>query len=110
MSKNSVVYDVAKALARLKDERGLSAAQIGRMAKISPRTVGNFLAPEGRATLQSDKIASGKLGELEMICRKVFGIQVRDLLTMAPHSYKTAHEAAAALVGIERAMPARPCW
>lgn len=80
----------------------LTEAALGKAAGISPRTVGNFLRPEGRQVGASGKSPSGKLTELAMIARAL-NVSVADLVVdVSPearaHRQKVA-EAVAILSG-----------
>ena len=84
MEKKPIVQIVAESLDWHMRNKGTNAKALGLKAGVSPRTVGNFLKPEGRSAGASGKLPSGKLTELEMIA-DALEITVADLVTdMSP--------------------------
>lgn len=83
MTKKSVVLLVAEALQKaMEREPDLTEKKLGEMARVSPRTVANFLRPLDRQVGTSGKMPSGKLTELEMITRAL-NLEVSELLGSA---------------------------
>lgn len=67
MGKTPINQRVAANLRWYMDQAGLTESALGKRAKLSPRTIGNFLHPEKRTTGARGKPPSGKLAELESI-------------------------------------------
>lgn len=82
MSQSTINRIVADALAWHMDKAGVTAQQLGRKAKVSDRTVANFLFPDRRAAGSKGKEPSGKLTELALIA-EALGVEFADLVTEA---------------------------
>ncbi len=80
MAQTTINQTVANALAYYMAKAGMTEAQLGRAAGVSPRTVGNFLRPEARVTGSRGKEPSGKLTELALIAHAL-RIDVSDLVS-----------------------------
>lgn len=71
---------LAANLTAILESRQLSAAQLGKMAKVSPRTIANYLGKaHAQPTPTSGKERSAKLAEVEMIAR---ALQIPPLLLL----------------------------
>lgn len=79
MADESIVHVVARAINWHMKRLELTESALGKKAKVSPRTVGNFLRPEKREVSASGKVPSGKLTELEMIAAAL-GVSFVDLV------------------------------
>lgn len=84
MKKESVVFVVARRLQQTMDAHDppLTESALGLSAKVSPRTVANFLRPKSRQASASGKQPSGKLTELEMLAGAL-KLEVADLVKPA---------------------------
>lgn len=99
MPRKSLNRVLGEVLRQVLAERGMSDAQLGRRAGLSPRTIANYkkAADEKLVSSDSGKERSAKLSELEMIA-DALGVSPLYLLTDPQDSARRAQELATLIV------------
>lgn len=107
MARKSLNQVLAENLRSLMGDHGLSAAELGRRAKVAPNTIGNYLRLDEPQHTARGKERSAKLTEVEAIAA-VLGIHPMALLTDPAEQQARAHQIAQLLAGDLPVPPSAP--